>query len=137
MKQLGSILIVILLLLAIVAVAPAAWDTIATVSDRQPLTLNLQQQQQLQQQLQPQIIFIQPDQTGPASDPADQPPAATVTPASDPGAAIDQPPAPTATTNPAQLTAERAAACQAARDAGRRMPPYCAATPAPAAGYGR
>ena len=129
MKQLGSVLTVILLLLAIVALAPAAIDAAVNMGDRQPLTLNLQQQQQLQNQ--PQIIIVQPDQVQPVQVQPDQVQPDQVQPDQPP------PPTPTVTSNPVQLTAERAAACQAARDAGRRMPPYCAATPAPAGGYGR
>ena len=131
MKQLTNLLVLALLLLAIVALAPAAIDAAVNMGDRQPLTLNLQQQQQLQNQ--PQIIFVQPDQVQP--DQPHQPPPAT--PTSQTTTHQVQQPTPTVTSNPAQLTAERAAACQAARDAGRRMPGYCVATPAAAAGYGR
>ena len=129
MKQLTNLLVLALLLLAIVALAPAAIDAAVNMGDRQPLTLNLQQQQQLQNQ--PQIIFVQPDQVQP--DQPHQPPPATPTSQT----TTHQVQQPTPTSNPHQLTAERAAACQAARDAGRRMPPYCAATPAPAGGHGR
>lgn len=36
-----------------------------------------------------------------------------------------------------QLTSEQTDACQAAKDAGRRSPNYCRATPQPEVGYGR
>lgn len=140
MKTMRDLLIVALLLAALLIVAPAALDAVATVSDRQGLTLNLQQQQQLQQQVQPQVIIVTGQE---GSDPGAvyEPPTAAATPetAVTNSPASNQQPTATATAHPLQLTAERAAACQAARDAGRRMPNYCVATPAAAnnAGWGR
>jgi hypothetical protein len=127
MKAIGSILLIIVLLLAILIMAPAALDAAAGLTDRQPLTLNVQQLQQLQQQIQPQVIIVQPEQPAPAN--LDQPPATAVPPP----VAINRPAA-TATPDPAVIQANTEAMAAPAA-CGRRGCPGQRATATP--GYGR
>jgi hypothetical protein len=129
MKAIGGILLVIVLLLAILIMAPAALDAAAGLSDRQPLTLNVQQLQQLQQQIQPQVIIVQPEQPAPAViDP-------TLAPAvNQPPPAVINQPAATATPDPAVIQANSEAMAAPAA-CGRRGCPGQRATATP--GYGR
>jgi septal ring-binding cell division protein DamX len=127
MKKIKDALAVLALALALVLLLPYALDAAGELLDRIPPS-------QAQQQITVQVVM-------PTAVPQPQPQQdineSLLTAVAQPETAV--PATPTATANRHQLTAERAAACQAGRDAGRRLPPYCRATPDPDAtpGWGR
>jgi hypothetical protein len=124
MKSIRDLLLLALLLAGLVLLAPAAIDAAAGLADRQGLTLNLQQQQQVQNQ--PQFIIIQPDQVQPHQA------APIIDQAAGDGGPVAAPAA-TPTANPAVIQANNEAMTGAAA-CGRRGCPGGRATATPGHG---